>query len=72
MPWSIGEDETRQPVLPKKQAADRYCPPFPPPVIEGVSVTLLIGYSSTLSWTSRAASNLLIAVLAELSRFVLC
>lgn len=44
-------------------------PPFPP-VIEGVSVTLLIVYS-TRSWTSRAASNLLIAVLAELSRFVL-
>lgn len=45
--------------------------PLFPPVIEGVSVTLLIVYSNARSWASRAASNLLIAVLAELSRFVL-
>lgn len=54
-----------------KRALDRYRAP-PPHVIEVASVTLLIGYSSALSRTGGAASNLLIAVLAELSRFVLC
>lgn len=60
-----------------KWTLDRYRPssshsPLPSPfVIEGVSVTLLIVCSGARSRPGRAASNLLIAVLAELSRFVL-
>lgn len=53
-----------------KWALDRYQPSLSP-VIEGVSITVLIVDRGARSWARRAASNLLIAVLAELSRFVL-
>lgn len=72
--WHFWEDMTRQPLWSNIDPGSLLHPPPPhsTTLIEGVSVTLLIGYSSVLSWTRSVSSNLLIAFLAELSRFVLC